>query len=170
MIHDNSQQNEVSSSKNDIAESIRIGGVGWDHEHWINEFYPDDLPEDWRLNYYANEFSTVLVAEDIWRSNLTHLDEWFDEVPEGFRFYFQASEISSLELETIVQKLKGKFGGILGTASGALVIQFSSKSLRGWREWLEQNAAELNAIFIADENLSVKQLSEFKSLVEMLNL
>jgi len=51
-----------------------------------------------------------------------------------------------------------------------VMIEFSSKNLREWREWLEQNAAQLDAIFLIDENLSAKQLSEFKSLVEMLNL
>jgi hypothetical protein len=154
----------------EVEKFIRVGAVGWQHEHWLDGFYPDDLPEDWRLSYYANEFSTVLLVEAVWRSNVARLEEWAGEVPEGFRFYLQASELSFLELENIRQKLGNKFGGILDGASGAVMIQLSGKSLRGWREWLEQNGSGLNALFMVDENLSVKQMSEFKSLVEMLNL
>jgi len=51
-----------------------------------------------------------------------------------------------------------------------MMIECSSRGLREWRKWLEQNASQLSAIFIADENQSVKKLSDFKSLVEMLDL
>jgi uncharacterized protein YecE (DUF72 family) len=29
---------------------IRAGARGWQFEQWVGEFYPDDLPEDWREN------------------------------------------------------------------------------------------------------------------------
>lgn len=166
MIHDNSQQNESASAE----DSIRVGTCGWDHAHWQGAFYPGDLPDDWRLSYYANEFLTVLVAEDEWRSNLGRLDEWLDEVPQGFRFYFQSAEDKPPELAQIKAQLGECFAGILAVMPSAVMIDLSSKDLRGWREWLEQNASQLSAIFIADENVSVKQVIEFKSLVEMLNL
>jgi len=166
MIHDNLQQNESAS----IVRTIRVGVCGWDHEHWLGTFYPDDLPEDWRLSYYANEFSTVLVEEDMWRSKLSELDEWADEVSEDFLFYLQSSLDEPPEIIKIKQQLGSHFAGIVGESSNSVMIEFSSKNLREWREWLEQNAAQLDAIFLLDENLSAKQLSDFKSLVEMLNL
>ena len=47
-----------------MKQNINIGAYGWRHSHWLNDFYPDDLPvageEDWRLAYYSNEFNTVL--------------------------------------------------------------------------------------------------------------
>jgi len=166
MIHDNLQQNESAS----IEKEIRVGACGWDHEQWLGAFYPDDLPEDWRLSYYANEFSTVLVEEEKWRSNLADLAEWVDEVSEDFLFYFKSSLDEPPELMQIKQQLGSHFAGIVGEASGSVMIEFSSKSLREWREWLEQNAGQLDAIFLLDDNLSGKQLSDFKSLLEMLNL
>ncbi|HID01556.1 MAG TPA: hypothetical protein EYP05_09580 [Piscirickettsiaceae bacterium] len=36
--------------------------MGWDCE----QFYPHDLPEDWRLEYYANYFSALLVPSSQW--------------------------------------------------------------------------------------------------------
>jgi len=166
MIHDNLQQNESAS----IEKTIRVGACGWDHTHWLGTFYPDDLPADWRLSYYANEFSTVLLEEAQWRSNLDKLDEWADEVPEGFLFYLQSPLDKSPEIISIKQRLGSHFAGIVGESSNSAMIEFSSKNLREWKEWLEQNAAQLDTIFLIDENLSAKQLSDFKSLVEMLNL
>ena len=54
MIHD-------SGTDTEHAHGLRLGARGWRHAHWENDFYPDDLPPDWQLAYYANEFSTVLV-------------------------------------------------------------------------------------------------------------
>jgi uncharacterized protein YecE (DUF72 family) len=49
------------------ARAIHLGVRGWDHDSWRGRFYPDDLPEDWRLAYYANEFSCVWLDFDAWR-------------------------------------------------------------------------------------------------------
>lgn len=43
-------------------ENIVIGAMGWDCE----SFYPEDLPASWRLDYYANHFSAVLVPSSQW--------------------------------------------------------------------------------------------------------
>ena len=166
MIHDNAQKNESASFEN----SIRVGAFGWHHPHWQGIFYPDDLPDDWRLSYYANEFSTVLIAEDEWRTNLARLGEWVDEVPQGFLFYFQSIDDEPPELAQIKTQLGDCFAGILSSIPAAVMINLSSKNLREWREWLEQNGPQLRAIFIVDENVSVEKVAEFKSLVEMLNL
>jgi hypothetical protein len=64
--------------------------VDWDHPEWVGGFFPDDLPDDWRLTYYANEFRGVLVPEHRWRERRPQLlEEWVDEVDERFRFYLQ---------------------------------------------------------------------------------
>jgi len=50
------------------------------------------------------------------------------------------------------------------------LVKVKSNNLRGWREWLEENASGLQAIFLCDEDLLYKELTEFKSLLELLNL
>jgi len=154
--------------------SIRIGALGWRHAHWSGEFYPEDLPEDWQLSYYANEFNTVLVAEEDWKPNLEDLDEWVEEVPDGFQFYFQTSKGDLPDAARLKSKLGNHFAGVVDgladESSPIAKIEYASKSLREWRLWLEENAQNLKAIFLVDKDLSVKNLSDFKSLVEMLNL
>lgn len=40
---------------------VLIGSVGWRHRAWQDSYYPADLPPEWQLGYYANEFPVVLV-------------------------------------------------------------------------------------------------------------
>ncbi len=71
---------------------LLIGARGWDHESWVGEFYPDDLPPDWRLSYYANAFRAVLVpAEHLRQTDPNQLGEWTADVPESFAFYLEVS-------------------------------------------------------------------------------
>lgn len=180
MIHDNSSKHEPVSEES----FIRVGACGWDLPHWNNSFYPDDLPQDWRLSYYANEFSAVLVPADVWQAEQENLEDWGDEVGQGFRFYLQQAErvASEAELLKVEQALGSCFGGFVELQStnnqaetinkntGVGIINLHNKDLRGWGEWLQNNGPSLKAVFLKDPDLSYKQLSDFKSLVELLNL
>lgn len=39
-----------------------LGTVHWQRDPWLSSYYPDDLPADWRLSYYANECGCVVVS------------------------------------------------------------------------------------------------------------
>lgn len=180
MIHDNSPQQEPVSGQS----YIRVGACGWDLPHWENSFYPDDLPQDWRLSYYANEFPAVLVPANVWQTELDDLEGWDDEVGQDFRFYLQQAEKKSTQAELLaVEHALGRcFGGFVeleslksqvltvNKKSGVALINMQNKDLRGWREWLQKSGPCLKAVFLNDPDLSYKQLSDFKSLVELLNL
>ena len=76
----------------DIAYELLIGAKGWNHENWQGQFYPDDIPDDWRLTYYANEFQTVLVPESDWvNSDNDSIEQWLDDTDDSFVFYFEIS-------------------------------------------------------------------------------
>lgn len=68
--------------------SCVIGSWGWRHPEWEKDvFYPDDLPSDWRLSYYANEFDTVVVPASYWSADGYGDEDWLDDVTDVFRFY-----------------------------------------------------------------------------------
>jgi len=176
MIHDNDQQQEITADESSTRANLRLGALGWNHANWQDSFYPDDLPADWQLGFYANEFNSVLVPEAEWRANLHELEGWAEEVPENFRFYLQMVQRDEAEVAHL--------SGLLGQSLGAVIsydasdflqppfalLNYSSRSLREWREWLDVHGDSLQAIFLADATLSVQQLSDFKSLIEMLGL
>ena len=147
-------------------KAIRVGACNWDHPHWKGVFYPDDLPENWRLSYYANEFSAVLVSEDKWLVGETlaeEMDEWVDEVPDNFRFYFQGDS-QSVWVSQIKEIMGDKFAGFVN--SGIELIEYKNQTLREWKVWLENKNCE--AIFLSDKDLSPAQLADFKSLLELM--
>lgn len=71
---------------------IEVVTRGWDRPDWMGSFYPDDLPEEWRLSYFANVFGAVLVPLDLWhRAGPDALADWAADVPDGFGFYLEIS-------------------------------------------------------------------------------
>ena len=92
---------------------IRVGARGWNYEHWNGDFYPDDLPEDWRFSYYSNEFQTVLIPSYyLAQFSPQEWQEWIEDTSKEFWFYIELSETDSWEtmqpyLEIFSDKLKG---------------------------------------------------------------
>jgi len=77
---------------------LHIMSYGWDYPDWLGTFYPDDLPEDWRLTYYANEFSGVLVPESVWfKAASADLATWTEDVEEGFCFYLELTQTNQFD-------------------------------------------------------------------------
>lgn len=67
---------------------LQIGTCGWEHKDWLGSFYPDDLPESWRLDYFSNELNVVLVPQRVWLSwSQTKITEILESVEGGFGFY-----------------------------------------------------------------------------------
>ena len=69
--------------------SCSVGAWGWRHPEWEKDvFYPDDLPEDWQLSYYSNEFDLLVVPASYW-SFAEEGEDWLDEVDDDFVFYIE---------------------------------------------------------------------------------
>jgi len=67
---------------------LQIGTCGWEHKDWLGSFYPDDLPESWRLDYFSNALNVVLVPQRVWLSwSQTKITEILESVEGGFGFY-----------------------------------------------------------------------------------
>ncbi|MFK5913260.1 MAG: hypothetical protein QM484_02720 [Woeseiaceae bacterium] len=68
---------------------ILIGSCGWKHPEWLDSFYSDDLPDDWQLGFYSNEFPVVYVETEDW----LHSDvlQWTEDVSDSFRFILEIS-------------------------------------------------------------------------------
>jgi len=99
---------------------ILIGTTSWKYAEWGNEvFYPEDLPEDWYLSFYSNEFPVALVPAQQW-ADVAAAEQLVDEIneqgTEGFKCIFELD----LENQSNVQarldcltKLESFLGGLL---------------------------------------------------------
>lgn len=90
---------------------VLIGSASWEEDEWQASFYPEDLPPEWRMAYYANEFSTTVInCHDYADSaRLDLLSEMLEDCHEGFRpvLSINTGKVSPQQAETVLQWLDG---------------------------------------------------------------
>ncbi len=79
---------------------LLIGASGWFHSGWAADYYPEDLPSDWRLSYYANEFPVVLVTAEEWRLPEADATQWCEASEASFRFVVEISANTAEEAQS----------------------------------------------------------------------
>lgn len=69
-----------------------VGTSGYSYKEWKGAFYPEDLPADRMLAYYAERFPSVEINNTFYRMPTEKaVSAWADAAPEGFRFVLKAS-------------------------------------------------------------------------------
>jgi hypothetical protein len=109
-----------------MANPIELAAFGWERADWLTDYYPDDLPEDWRLDYYANEYRQVLVPAAYWDDE-PDTGDWADLAGQGLEFYFQVDDVIPEQCLDRARELgDGLKGFVLDNAAlegGALVTK-----------------------------------------------
>lgn len=103
-----------------IFNSLTLAAYGWSPHNWAQNFYPDDLPSEWHIAYYANEFSRILLPAPLWNDvSLARVATWATDTSDDFGFYLeltrdvlQAANWSSVQT-TVEQHLAEKVLGLL---------------------------------------------------------
>ncbi len=93
--------------------------LGYAHPAWLGSFYPEDLPPEWMLTYYANEFAALLLPASEWRAPA--IDSWLADTQPGFRFFLEWSPGDDLAaVVAVAQALGERCGGVV--APGPLAL------------------------------------------------
>ncbi len=72
---------------------VLTGTSGYSYKEWKGSFYPEDLPADEMLRYYASKLSAVEINNTFYRMPKSDvLARWAEQVPDGFRFVLKASQ------------------------------------------------------------------------------
>ncbi|MDX1347380.1 MAG: hypothetical protein R3189_03910 [Thiomicrorhabdus chilensis] len=147
-------------------DNLQIGTCGWSHQDWRGSFYPQDLPEEWELDFYNNAFHVVLVQLDQWVAwQDDEVTECIEAVDENFRFYLQLESELNAEGHKQLGKLKSGLQGLLGglvvfseswlpeTSIQGVPVSLVSKQLRlpGWQLRLGENQLSGHAFGYIDE-------------------
>lgn len=73
-----------------MAEPIMIGTRGWSEVAPSDDFYPPELPADWRLSFYSNNLRSVLVPQELWAvTSRTDVVQWLEDSDPAFRFVLE---------------------------------------------------------------------------------
>jgi hypothetical protein len=74
----------------EMNEPLMIGTRGWEHAPWLWDFYPEELPPDWRFCYYSNNLRSVLVPRELWPdTGRAQVAQWAEDSDPAFRFVFE---------------------------------------------------------------------------------
>ena len=99
--------------------TIQIGTYGWQNPRWNGSFYDPDLPEEWKLSWYANHFRTVVVpSEEVLKLSVDTIDQWVEDTDSDFRFILEIDpkfflQNRSNELSCKFQMFENHFQGQL---------------------------------------------------------
>jgi hypothetical protein len=153
--------------------ALRIAPRGWDHSSWVGSFYPDDLPADWRLAFFCNEFDALLVPENQWRLMApTEVGAWRADCGPRMRFYLERGSAEEGDM-SFVEALGPVFGGFIEAGTGS-VGHWSqgAEDLRGLRSTIERLAAGGGeALLIVDgDPPSLPALQAARTIAELLGV
>ena len=96
-----------------------IGTSGWHYPHWVDNFYPEDLPSSRWLEFYARHFPTVEINNSFYRQPKASAWEiWRKTAPPGFRFAVKANRFL-----THIKRLKAGEDSLAFFLRGARLLQ-----------------------------------------------
>jgi len=68
--------------------TLALGAWDWRHAEWNGRFYADDLPEEWHLTFYSNEFDAVGLSAVGWMTTpMREMEQWVEDTHDAFRFH-----------------------------------------------------------------------------------
>ncbi len=81
-----------SFSSSSVQPLVRIGCSGWQYRHWRGNFYPDELPQQRWLEFYASHFNTVEINNTFYRlPPAATFAAWGRRAPARFVYALKAS-------------------------------------------------------------------------------
>lgn len=73
-------------------KDIHIGTSGYSYDDWVGKFYPQGLPRDQWLSFYATKFDTVELNVTFYRTpNQKAFEGWYKKTPKDFHFVIKGS-------------------------------------------------------------------------------
>lgn len=130
-----------------VSHPVRIGTSGWEYAHWRGRFYPDDLPRERWLEFYAERFDTVELNASFYRLPAAETFEgWARRAPAHFAFAVKGSRYLThlrrlREPEEPLERLWSR-AARLGRHLGPVLYQLPPR----WRPNLERLEAFLAAV------------------------
>jgi hypothetical protein len=81
-----------------MPKGIQVGLYDWDQFPVSGEYYPPDLPVEWKLSYFSNEFDSACLNLDVLLSRRELLLHWCEDLRESFQLSFSLKHTDQLNL------------------------------------------------------------------------
>lgn len=114
-----------------------IGTSGWHYDDWRGRFYPDKLPRNKWLEFYAQHFPTVELNNSFYRlPSENAFTGWYNSSPPGFRYSVKVSRfITHIKRLKDCEETLANFmsrAGILKDKLGPLLYQLPPSMHRNY--------------------------------------
>lgn len=147
-----------------MTRTAALGAAGWDQPGWADNFYPTDMPEDWRLTYYNTQFSCVYLGEQRWRGVApAEFPAWAADTHDHFVFLLEGARPGE-----IPEPLAGRCLGVAPDDSRLLWFdrQTSLKMLSDRLAGSDGDAP----IYLISRDGDLGQIERVRTLLELLGL
>lgn len=179
------------------ADGLLLGTVGWQRPAWAADYYPADLPSEWRLAFIANDCQCVLLRPDEWcglsRKAQLALEAAVDEAPETLTFLLQLpaagmpptaalAPFSKRPQVLLAEQSMTALGGLRAwVADGvdcwvapdggqALVWTLDQIDLRALRDRAQTLPGELRALILDGPAASPATIGQVRTLLQLLGI
>jgi hypothetical protein len=172
---------------NTASPWIGVAALDWD-EAGLPGFYPDDVPQEWQLTWYANFCMAVVIPPTRWlQADARLVAQWCEQTHENFWFYLLCDTAEQVNQALhLSYTFNGKFGGLILAADlpavdsrSIPVLQFGDSALRCDDTNLrsaQKTIARWQCSFSGEHGLIVldglmaKQIKEVQTLLELMGV
>lgn len=172
------------------ARWVGVACVDWDNPQLVaSGFYPDDLPADWHLTYYANYIMACVLSPEKWlNASADDIADWCDQTQENFWFYLLCHSVEQFEqAQQCASKFPSKMAGCVLSFSmddvlvsdwpllhvGAEVFSYDYAQLREAKPilmgWLGSEPAQSHALVLMSAS-KADQVKAVQTLLELLGV
>jgi uncharacterized protein YecE (DUF72 family) len=124
-----------------MTEPVMIGTRGWNQASG-GDFYPPELPDDWRFCYYSNNLRSVLVPQETWDAvQRADVAQWLEDSDPAFRFVLElpadlCTPLTHAERGRALEEFLNKAGPVAPRIAGLLLRLPADVPL--FIDWFEQ--------------------------------
>lgn len=147
---------------------VYSGAVGWEHEAWQGDFYPEDLPADWQLSFYNTRFRCVFLPFGLWREATNdEIARWLNDTQEGFRFVLEIPQ-DMTEADAL---RAGRFGARGVPENTVALVRFEGEpDLRQLAQRMKKAAQTGMPLYVISQESSLPQLGKISELMGVLGV
>ena len=149
--------------------AVYLGAAGWQHPVWLDAFYPEDLPEDWRLAFYNTQFRCNYLERAAWAGLAPEIwAQWAQETQESFRFVLELS--GSAEIDAAATEAFGGRAVLVDSAQDARLLWFDASSdLRALVARVRERVAG-NTVYLISRDADLPRMEQVRTAIELMGL
>lgn len=148
-----------------------LGAQGWEHAAWLGNFYPEDLPAEWRLSFYNTEFECVYLPYAFWQPQTDAVFlSWKRDTLPHFRFLLECpNDIREGEIDSAQARLGASLGDkavLLDSAAPSVIALPANIDLKQFAQTLQNEQAA--PVYLISREADLAQLQQVRTLLQVL--